>query len=567
MTRTRYPLPGSVLGGGSSGNAVPITQTFALANNAYKAIYEWTVTGQTDDPLPSFGLVAGSQTYSWSTGGETTQGPLFVFGYNPEHLSGMVPSSPHAAIGISSFADAGDSWNPATGGHGLEFNIAWSSPTGAKGVAPVQVVGLDDETRTVTLALRCGDGQFTNHDGGQYSSGITMSDAAGNSYLAAGPFNNQAYGSVAAGTQPGLQIGVPVAMTSLPYLYGLAPGKMTALFNATGAAGNGSLSWSGISNSDTVAASWQSATGTTHTVYSTAGPSVTAVTSGAGLATSSLSAAGAGNAAKFQATSTAGTAQFILNGNTSTSAQMVFQRAGTNTWVLQDLSGTDLFLTNNSGQLQMFMVSGSNAAPNYDNAQTVFPSKVNVNGSFAVDNGGTALATTATKGFLYVPAVSGAPTGTPVANAGSVATAWDSTNKAVNVYDGAAWEPQASQAYVTASTLSVQATTGTTGFTLANGTSTVLSWTAPNDGLLHRVLVHAGLHVTSTETGGAISLTITQPDGSIYPATMYAGGSGSGAVSGVTIAHPVKAGTAVVIAQSSALTAGAAIMWAEILGF
>jgi hypothetical protein len=420
-------------------DAVPVSQSFALANNAYNPIYEWTVTGQTDDPLPSFGLVAGSQTYPWSTGGETTQGPAFWFGINPRHLSGWVPSSPHAALGVSAFQDAGDTWNPATGGHGLEFNVAWVSPSGAKGVAPIEIVGADDETRTVTLALRCGDGSFTTHDGGPYVSGITMSDAENNSYLTAGPFANLAHGTVAAGTAPGVQIGQGTAFTNLPYLVGYSPSSMTALFNATGAAGTGALSWSAISNNDSVTALWEGATSALSTVYSVAGPAVSAVTSSAGRATSSVTAAGGGNAAKFQATSPGGTAQFILNGNSAVSAQMVWQKNGINTWVMEEWGGGALFLTNNSGNTQLVLTSGSNVAGAYDAATTYLTSKVLVYGSLAVNNGGSALATTATTGFLYLPTCAGPPTGVPVAVAGAVPLVYDTTNSQLNVYQGGAW--------------------------------------------------------------------------------------------------------------------------------
>jgi hypothetical protein len=419
--------------------AVPVSQSFAQANNTYTPIYEWTVTGQTDDPLPSFGLVAGSQTYSWYTGGETTQGPVFWFGVNPRHLSGWVPSSSHAALGISAFQDAGDTWNPATGGHGLEFNVAWVSPSGAKGVAPIEIVGADDETRTVTLALRCGDGSFTSHDRSQYASGITMSDAANNTYLAAGPFANLAYGSVASGTAPGVQIGQGTAFTNLPYLFGSSPSSMTALFNATGAAGSGALSWSAVSNNDSVTTLWQGETSALSTLYSVAGSAVSAVTSSAGRATSSVTAAGAGNAAKFQATSPGGTAQFILNGNSVTSAQMVWQKNSVNTWVMQDSGGSSLYLTNNSGNAQMFLTSGNNVAGAYDAAVSYLTSKVVVYGSLAVNNGGSALTTTATTGFLYIPTCAGPPTGVPVAVAGAVPLVYDTANSQLNVYRGGVW--------------------------------------------------------------------------------------------------------------------------------
>ena len=48
------------------------------------------------------------------------------------------------------------------------------------------------------------------------------------------------------------------------------------------------------------------------------------------------------------------------------------------------------------------------------------------------------------------------------------------------------------------------ATTGVNGFMLQNATPNILSWTAPNDGNMHRLIVFATLHVTSSETGGKV---------------------------------------------------------------
>ena len=46
------------------------------------------------------------------------------------------------------------------------------------------------------------------------------------------------------------------------------------------------------------------------------------------------------------------------------------------------------------------------------------------------------------------------------------------------------------------------ATTGVNGFALQNGTPTILTWTPPNDGQVHRVLLIAQENVTVAETGG-----------------------------------------------------------------
>lgn len=122
------------------------------------------------------------------------------------------------------------------------------------------------------------------------------------------------------------------------------------------------------------------------------------------------------------------------------------------------------------------------------------------------------------------------------------------------------------QPFAVAPILGLLAATPVAGFALQNGTPNILTWTAPADGQMHRVLVHAGLRVTSAETGGAVTLTVIQPDGSTYAPGAFAGGSGTNATSGFTAMHPVQAGSTVTLAQSSALTAGAAVVWAELWG-
>lgn len=132
---------------------VPQSQTFSLANNTYQALQAWTVTGQTDT-ASAFGFVAGSQTYGSSP---PIQGPAFWFGYNPAHLS-QGGSATNAAVGLSCFADAGDTNNGA-GGHGIEMNpAAFITPDGTKTTNAFQMVAVNDNTNTVTTAIRCGTG-------------------------------------------------------------------------------------------------------------------------------------------------------------------------------------------------------------------------------------------------------------------------------------------------------------------------------------------------------------------------------------------------------------------------
>lgn len=112
----------------------------------------------------------------------------------------------------------------------------------------------------------------------------------------------------------------------------------------------------------------------------------------------------------------------------------------------------------------------------------------------------------------------------------------------------------------------VAATPYPAGIALVNGTQTFLSWTAPNDGQQHRFTVVAGLHVTSIETGGQIKINFTLPDGTAGSGTPFAGGGAAGAFVANEIAVPVQAGSAVTVTQSTALTAGAAVLFAEIWG-
>lgn len=114
--------------------------------------------------------------------------------------------------------------------------------------------------------------------------------------------------------------------------------------------------------------------------------------------------------------------------------------------------------------------------------------------------------------------------------------------------------------------LSRVATTGPNGFALQDATPTILSWTAQNDGNLHIAILAVVIKVSSAETGGAISI---DESGAIAANTQLTAGSlgpgtwfffGNSAYTPV----PVAPGGAFALVQSSALTAGAATVYAEI---
>jgi len=113
-----------------------------------------------------------------------------------------------------------------------------------------------------------------------------------------------------------------------------------------------------------------------------------------------------------------------------------------------------------------------------------------------------------------------------------------------------------------------RAATPVAGFAKQNGTPTIISWTVPNDGQLHRVMLFASADVTSAETGGQVSLNVVYPDGAAPPWTVFSGNQGTGTdfSQHANIAFIVGAGSTVTLTQTSALTGGATTVWAELWG-
>lgn len=104
------------------------------------------------------------------------------------------------------------------------------------------------------------------------------------------------------------------------------------------------------------------------------------------------------------------------------------------------------------------------------------------------------------------------------------------------------------------------------GFALENGTPSIVNWTAPDDGRLHRILVISSIDVTSAETGGQVWASGDLPDGTGWSQEINAGGAPAGYAQTTIIAKIVDAGKLVNVYQASALTVGAATVWAEIWG-
>jgi hypothetical protein len=124
-------------------------------------------------------------------------------------------------------------------------------------------------------------------------------------------------------------------------------------------------------------------------------------------------------------------------------------------------------------------------------------------------------------------------------------------------------------AYPQSPVLELLAATPEAGFALQNATPTILSWTAPNDGNLHRAKLIIYLLVTSGETGGNINIDFTDPSNTSRAFGLGLSGKAAGEYGNQQyeweslFAYP---GTTVTLVQSSALTGGAATVWAEIWG-
>jgi hypothetical protein len=117
--------------------------------------------------------------------------------------------------------------------------------------------------------------------------------------------------------------------------------------------------------------------------------------------------------------------------------------------------------------------------------------------------------------------------------------------------------------------LVLQAGTAVAGYTLVNGTGNVITWTSPNDGAVHRAMIILNKVVTSNETGGQIQATLTDMGGNSRTVTIFNGGAAQGIQTPTGLAACflfIQANTALTVKQSSALTAGASILWCEIWG-
>jgi hypothetical protein len=115
--------------------------------------------------------------------------------------------------------------------------------------------------------------------------------------------------------------------------------------------------------------------------------------------------------------------------------------------------------------------------------------------------------------------------------------------------------------------LALQATTGAAGFALQNATPTIITWTPPNDGNLHRVILFLTQLVTVGTTGGQINLNFNDPSGGAQSRQVQTGTHGTGFIAPLAPMYfTVQANVAVALIQQSAMSGGACTVYAELWG-
>lgn len=149
-------------------------------------------------------------------------------------------------------------------------------------------------------------------------------------------------------------------------------------------------------------------------------------------------------------TATAATTYQPLNGNLTALSAVATNglavRTAANTWTSRSISGTgtDITVVNGDGVAGNPTISAGTNIPK-KNAANVYTG-VNTFPGFGNDAnsnvflGSASLVNASTNGFAYIPAVSGAPTGTPTTNAGRRPMAWDSANNILYIHNGTEWK-------------------------------------------------------------------------------------------------------------------------------
>jgi hypothetical protein len=156
----------------------------------------------------------------------------------------------------------------------------------------------------------------------------------------------------------------------------------------------------------------------------------------------------------------------------------------------------------------------------------------------------------------------------------------------INESTGNLWGPKADSAWPASANgqisatipgwggFQVRASTGASGYAMADSTDTILSWTVPGtagDGDMHEALLFGALYASAATTGGNLTVSYVLPNGVAVTGKPFI--TGTGLAAGTLVSPPagdllllVESGSTVSIQQSTDLTGGASVFFGLIRG-
>ena len=223
------------------------------------------------------------------------------------------------------------------------------------------------------------------------------------------------------------------------------------------------------------------------------------------------------------------------------------------------VSGTRITIATSAGKAEISAAATTKVTLAGDVTGTSTANVVSKVPAAAVTAGTNIAVTTVTgKAEVSTDALGGDVTGTLAANTVAKVPA-----AAVTAGTGTTITTVTGKAKVGVPTAPITAETSATGVALIDGTQTILTATVPNDGKVHNLLFNVYKDVTTALTGGQLTITHSQP------ATLSASTKTTATTvavhqiaNGVMLVLP---GTTVTLSQSTAMTAGAAKVYAKIV--
>ena len=225
------------------------------------------------------------------------------------------------------------------------------------------------------------------------------------------------------------------------------------------------------------------------------------------------------------------------------------------------VSGTRITIATSAGKAEISAAATTKVTLAGDVTGTSTANVVSKVPAAAVAAGTNIAVTTVTgKAEVSTDALGGDVTGTLAANTVAKVPA-----AAVTAGTGTTITTVTGKAKVGVPTAPITAETSATGVALINGTQTILSATVPNDGKVHFVQCIAQKQITTALTGGEIVMSWTLASGTVHTNPTAGTTVGTHFLSISTSLTIAKPGTTITLRQNTAMTAGAAKVYAKIV--